>query len=285
MPPPEITPDILVDRVYTFEQGGRRFEVIHTPEGETLDGVTVWLPNEKVAFTGNLFGPVFLSMPFLCTIRGDSAVGAQLPKIPRQGARAWRGDPDHRPRRADPWQGQDQGRPRHAARRRLLGARLHLAGMKAGKTVHALMTDVALPPELRIGEYHGKVSWAVKTIWDEYAGWFHYEDGTTALYATPRSAVNADLVELAGGADALAARARVHAEAGRPLEALHLLDIALGVEPANRGALEVKKAALDLLLAASGGSNLSETCGSSRTRGGRKRIGKRLNGSSNLHRF
>ena len=29
------------------------------------------MPDEKIAFTGNTFGPVFLSMPFLCTLRGD----------------------------------------------------------------------------------------------------------------------------------------------------------------------------------------------------------------------
>ncbi|MFD1959721.1 alkyl sulfatase dimerization domain-containing protein [Novosphingobium panipatense] len=60
---------------------------------------------------------------------------------------------------------------------------------------------------LAIGEYHGKASWAVKSIWREYSGWLHYEEGTTALYGVPRTSVDADLVELAGGADILAARA------------------------------------------------------------------------------
>ena len=96
------------------------------------------------------------------------------------------------------------------------------------------------------------------TIWEEYSGWFHYEDGTTELYGVPRSAVNADLAELAGSA-ALTNRARVHVGAGKPLEALHLIEIALSVEPNSHNALTVKKAALEQLLAASGGSNLSET--------------------------
>jgi alkyl sulfatase BDS1-like metallo-beta-lactamase superfamily hydrolase len=131
--------------------------------------------------------------------------------------------------------------------------------MNAGKTMHELMRAVALSEALKIGEFHGKISWAVRTIWEEYAGWFRYEEGTTALYGVPRSSVNADLVELAGGALALAARARAHVDAGRGLEAIHLLDIALGVEPGNAVALVVKKDALGQLLAASGGSNLSET--------------------------
>ena len=134
-----------------------------------------------------------------------------------------------------------------------------LEGMKAGKDVHQLVREFAFPGNVAIGDFHGKASWAVKSIWQEYSGWFHYEDGTTALYGVPRSSVNADIAELAGGAGALATRAKAHVDAGRPLEALHLLDIALGAEPGNRQALETKKAASQALLEASGGSNLSET--------------------------
>ncbi len=43
-PPPEVVPDIVVDRRYEFEQGGRRFEVISTPGGEALDSIVVWMP-------------------------------------------------------------------------------------------------------------------------------------------------------------------------------------------------------------------------------------------------
>lgn len=131
-------------------------------------------------------------------------------------------------------------------------------GMNAGRTVHELMRTAELPEHLKIGEFHGKVSWAVKTIWDEYAGWFHCEDGTTELYGVPRSAVHADLVELAG-ADALATRAQARLDDGAPLEAIHLTDIVLSVEPAHRQALTVKRAAHEALLAASGATNHSET--------------------------
>src|SRR6185436_14891959 len=132
-----------------------------------------------------------------------------------------------------------------------------IAGMNAGKDVHTVMREVKLPPELKIGEFHGKVSWVVRAIWEEYSGWFHY-DSTTSLYGVPRSAIHADLVELAGGASPLAERARKKLAAGRPLEALHLLDIALGATPSHTDALAVKKDALQLLLRESGGTNLSE---------------------------
>jgi alkyl sulfatase BDS1-like metallo-beta-lactamase superfamily hydrolase len=133
-----------------------------------------------------------------------------------------------------------------------------IAGMNEGKDVHTLMREIRLPDELEIGEFHGKVSWAVRSIWEEYSGWFHY-DSTASLYGVPRSSVNADLAELAGGASALAARAAQKLQENRPLEAVHLLDIALGAEPRNPDALSVKKDALHVLLRESGGINLSET--------------------------
>ena len=258
-PPPKVVPDIAVDRRYAFEQGGRKFEVISTPGGEALDSLVVWMPNERVVFTGNLFGPVFMSMPNLTTTRGDKprlvqrflpsldtvrALGAELLITghgdPIRGAAKIRADLD-----------------------KLHGAVSYvneatIAGMNAGKDVHTLMREIKLPENLKIGEFHGKVSWAVRAIWEEYSGWFHY-DTTTALYGVPRTSVHADLAELAGGAAALARRARQKLNDGRPLEALHLLDVALDAEPSSADALAVKKDALQVLLRESGGTNLSET--------------------------
>lgn len=258
-PPPEVVPDIAVDRRYAFDLGGRRFEAISTPGGETLDSLTVWMPNERVAFTGNLFGPVFLSMPNLCTIRGDKPRLVQrylrsLEAVRNLGAEVLvtgHGDPI-----------------RGAAKIRADLDKMHaavsfvndatIAGMNAGKDVHTLMREIRLPPDLKIGEFHGKVSWNVRAIWEEYSSWFHY-DSTASLYGVPRSSIDADLVELAGGAGVLADRARQKLNEGRALESIHLLDIALRADATHRGALSVKKDALEVLLRDSGGANLSET--------------------------
>jgi glyoxylase-like metal-dependent hydrolase (beta-lactamase superfamily II) len=259
IPPPFVQPDILVDRDFAFEQGGRRFELIATPGGETLDAIVVWMPNEHILFTGNLFGPVFLSMPNLCTIRGDKPRSVvryldSLDRVRNLGAELL--ITGH----GEPIRGAGTIR---AGLDRMFAAVSYvneatIAGMNAGKDVHTLMREISLPDDLKIGEFHGKVSWAVRTIWEEYASWFHY-DSTTSLYGVPRTSVDADLAELAGGAARLAERARQHIEAGRPLQALHLLDVALGAEPRHADALATKKAALEQLLAASGGTNLSET--------------------------
>ena len=257
--PPDVTPDIAVEKSYEFEVGERQFEVLLTPGGESPDGLIVWMPREKVVFTGNLFGPVFRAMPNLNTLRGDKprsvdlylecldrvrALGAELLVTghgePIRGAEKISSD------LAD----------MHAAVSHVRDA--VIVGMNAGKDVHTLMREVQLPPHLQIGEFHGKTSWAVRSIWEGYSGWFYY-DSTTALYATPRASVYADLCELAGGSEKLAARARVKLNDGATLEALHLLDVALGAEPSCRRAHEVKKDALESLLRAHGGENLSET--------------------------
>lgn len=259
-PAPEVKPDILVDRRLTIELGERTFEVISTPEGETVDALTVWMPGEKIAFTGNLFGPVWLSMPFLNTLRGDK------PRLVRNYLKSLEAVRDLGAEIVITGHGEAiRGKDRiRADLDKLHAAVSHvrdytLEGMKAGKDVHALMREFAWPEGLEIGEFHGKASWAVKSIWREYAGWLHYEDGTTALYGVPRSSVDADLVELAGGAKKLAVRAQEKLDGGAALEAVHLTDIALNAEPDNTEALKVRKAAHEALLAASGGKNLSET--------------------------
>jgi len=255
---PEVVPDIIVEGEATHVFGGRTFQVISTPGGEAPDAVVVWMPGERIVFTGNLFGPVFLSMPNLCTTRGDKPRSAALylkclQRVSQLGAETL--ITGH----GDPIVGADRIR---ADLDKMYAAVSYVhdqtvEGMNAGKDVHTLMAEIQLPDEIKIGEFHGKVSWAVRTIWEEYSGWFHM-DSTTALYAVPRSSIDSDLVELAGGADALAGRARQKVNEGTPLEAIHLLDISLGAEPGHGASLLVKREALGQLLEASGGNNLSE---------------------------
>ena len=71
VPTQEVPPDVLIDERYAIDLGGRRFEIIWTPGGETRSAVVVWLPNERIAIVGNLFGPLFGNQPNLNTLRGD----------------------------------------------------------------------------------------------------------------------------------------------------------------------------------------------------------------------
>jgi glyoxylase-like metal-dependent hydrolase (beta-lactamase superfamily II) len=257
---PEVVPDIQVEDRYAFEQGGKRFEVIKVPGGETLCSIVLWLPDERIVFTGNVFGPVWRAMPNLTTTRGDK------PRLVRPYLRSIEMVRDLDPElvvtgHGEPIRGADTIRAdldtMHAAVSYI--ERETIAGMNAGKDVWTLMNEIRLPEELRIGEFHGNTRWTVRAVWEENAGWFKYEEGTTALYGSPRASVDADLVELAGGASRLAERARAKLDAGQPLDALHLVEIGLGAEPDDPAALAIKRDACCALLEASGAQNLSET--------------------------
>jgi alkyl sulfatase BDS1-like metallo-beta-lactamase superfamily hydrolase len=245
------TPTITFEDRYAFELGGRRFELLSTPGGETADSMVVWLPQQRICFCGNLFSALFGHFPNLVTIRGDRYRDALrfIASLDRVLAL----EPDlllvgHH----DPVAGRDLIRSELL---RLRGAVQYVhdetvRGMNAGKDVWTLMRKIELPAELEVGQGYGKVSWCVRAIWENYVGWFHHHS-TTELYPVPAWSVYADLVELAGGADAVAKRAREKLDAGAPVEAIHLAEVALATAPRHRGALEASMLAHEQLEAAS----------------------------------
>ena len=259
VPTREVAPDLLIgDEGHAFELGGRRFEIIWTPGGETRSAVIVWLPAEKIAIVGNLFGPVFGNHPNLNTLRGDKPrwalqfidsvkkLRALKPELVLTGHEAISG-------------------AAHIEREvtRIIDAVqfVHdrtVEGMNEGKDLTALMREIHTPPELTLTEEYGKIAWNVRAIWHEYTGWFDPARGTTELYGVPLSSVAADIAELAGGAEKLGHRAQKFVAEGKPLEALQLLDIALAAEPDSALGRTVKREALTLLLDQSGGKNLWE---------------------------
>ncbi|MDX1733503.1 MAG: alkyl sulfatase dimerization domain-containing protein [Halioglobus sp.] len=221
----EPTPDLLVEDKLVFELGGVTFEVIAVPGAETNDSLIVWLPEHRICFTGNLFGCPFGHFPNLVTIRGDRYREAMVVAGAVDTVRSL--EPDmicygHH----GPVAGSQLIREELDA---LYGAIVHVhdatvRGMNEGKDVHTLMREITLPPELEVGQGYGKVSWSVRAIWESYAGWFHHSS-TTELYAVPASAVHADILDLAGGVDAVLRRVRDKVAASQPEAALHLLDI------------------------------------------------------------
>ena len=107
--------------------------------------------------------------------------------------------------------------------------------MNEGKDLHTLMREITLPQECEVGEGYGKVSWSIRAIWENYAGWFQHAS-TTELYNVPQRAIHADLVELAG-IEALLERAQQKFQSGEPEQALHLLDIVFTAEPGQQQAV------------------------------------------------
>ena len=258
-PPPQAipTPTILFEDTYTIELGGLRIELLAVPGGETNDSLVVWLPEHGVCFTGNLFGCLFGHFPNLVTIRGDRYREALV--VASAVDRVLELEPEHLlVGHHDPIHGKALIR---GELERLRDA-IHfvhdatVAGMNEGKDVHTLMREITLPPDLEVGEGYGKVSWSVRAIWESYAGWFHHES-TTELYPVPRRAVDADLVELAGGPEAVVQRAASRFEAGDDVEALHLLDVVLSQPKPGRPALDLAIRIHEKLLAESDGGTHS----------------------------
>jgi len=244
-----VVPTILVQDgdPLRFEQGGVRFEVLPMPGAEGADNLCLWLPDQAILFSGDFFGPLFPQFPNIFTMRGEKirkpieyirSLNALIELEPEMIV------PGHN----DPIEGK-AGIKVALVKMRDAVQYVHdavVSGMNAGKTVHQLMSEIRLPPELELSQVHGRVSWGVKSIWEYYATWFHF-DSTTELYPVPAVAIWREVAELAGD-DVLVAKALAHIESGRPVEGLHLLEFVLADENNHLAGLEARKHALEKLL-------------------------------------
>jgi len=256
------TRTVDVDEDYAFEVGGVEFRAIaaeNSAEGE--DALLLWMPGRDALFTGDFFGCLYPMVPNLYTVRGEKTrepLGyvAALDRLIELEPQVLL--PAHFDR--------VDGRAYIVKTLEVTRDGVQyvydetVKGMNAGKSVYELMETIELPEELRISQGHGKVSWNVRAIWELLAGWFYYED-IADLYTVPAREVYPDLVELAGGVDAIVTRAAARRGAGDRLAALRLLDVAKAAGPETKAALELRLAIFAELLAESeqGFDNMSET--------------------------
>jgi len=234
---------------YEFTLGGVQFQVIGTPGAEGADNAVLWLPEQKILFSGDFFGPQFPQFPNVFTMRGEK-IRKPMEYIKSLDLLLTLEPEIVVPSHLDPTVGADQIRS-DMERIRDAVQYVHdetVAGMNAGKSVYQLMKDIQLPPHLELVQNHGKVDWAVRSIWDYYASWFHF-DSTTALYPVPASDVYADLAAVAGE-EALLSLASNYIKGGEPVQALHIVEIALAANPDSKAALQLRQRALGALLVA-----------------------------------
>lgn len=256
-PPPQSVPapTMVVDDELVIDLGGRILELLATPGGETTDSLVVWLPDEDICLCGNVFGALFGHIPNLVTVRGDRyrdalAVVESIDRVRALGAEVLLTG------HFGPIVGKDRIEW-ELTRLRNAVTYIHdrtVDGMNEGKDVHTLMREVALPPELEVGQGYGTVRWNVRAIWENYAGWFHHRS-TAELYAASPDLSEVELLELAGTA-AVLNRARALLDAGEPVRAVQLAEIVNRGEPDNKEAKHVLIAAHDVLL--QGSSNFWE---------------------------
>jgi len=251
-------PDITFEDSHRLSVGGLDLELYAVPGGETIDSCVIWLPQHKILFSGNLFGPLFPHFPNFNTIRGDKYrfVEPYLESLRRVRAL----EPEtlvtgH----FDPIEGRELIR---VCLDRLEAAvqfvhRETLGRINAGQEIWRAMREVELPPELYVGQGYGKVSWAVRTIWESYMGWFK-ADHTSELYATRPRDIYPDLVALAGAA-AVVERGRQRLERRDAEGAMLLAEAALAHDALDPGALALACDASKALLGRSGGGNFWET--------------------------
>lgn len=121
--------------------------------------------------------------------------------------------------------------------------------LNQGHTGPEIAETIELPPSLaeewHCREYYGSISHNTKAIYQRYMGWF---DGNPAhLWEHPPTEQARRYVELAGGGEALLAKARESFAAGDYRWVAELVNHLVFAEPENRAARELQADALEQL--------------------------------------
>jgi len=231
-------PQTVYDTTHALEVGGVRLELTHA-RGETDDHTWLWWPARRILFTGDLF---FWVAP-------NAGNPQKVQRYAAEWAQALRAMADR---------GAELLIPGHGAP--VVGAaRIHqaltdtalwletlvsetVARMNAGLTLEDILAEVKPPAHLSERPYlqavYDEPDYVIRNIWRLYGGWW---DGRPAHLKPAREAeIGGEVASLAGGIDALLARARALAAEGRLELASHLVDWAAAAAPKNWAVHEVR---------------------------------------------
>lgn len=245
LPPRAFEPDETFADGLSRDFSGLAVEMIHAPS-ETSDASLVWLPGSRTLFAGDAF---FSSFPMLGTPRGS------MPRLALDYAASLDAMIALGPETLVPGHGPAlRGKAAvEAALRRYRSALLYVhdavvEGLNAGASEDALAAAITLPLGLALPEAFGKVAWAVRSIYRNYAGWW----GGDPLQLLPGCAESAQ-AELAAlcGVEVVAARAEALMAEGRVPDAIRMAAAGLLADPANARLLALCQAGYGTLLASS----------------------------------
>jgi alkyl sulfatase BDS1-like metallo-beta-lactamase superfamily hydrolase len=240
-----IVPDLLFDEQYVFEEGGVRFELYHT-QGETLDHLMVWLPQEQVLLPGDLFYPSFpmLSSP-MKPVRPVTEWAESLERM-----RTFK--PAHLVgSHGRPVSGReeiDATLANYAKAIRYVHDETVLR-INQGLSLDEIRRQVHLPEDLAklpyLAPVYGRLEWAINGIYRQYTGWYdfdpaHLNPGRAEAFARA-------LLEAAGGAETVLGRAEKALADGQPQLALDLTRVILDAEPKHKAAHTISAKALQQL--------------------------------------
>lgn len=242
-------PDTIYDTTYRLDVGDVSLELTHA-RGETDDHTWLWWPSRRILFTGDLFFWVApnagnpqkvqrYAAEWAAALRAMAAREADL-LVPGHGA---------------PIFGADRVRVALGDTAEWLEVlvRETLARMNAGVPLATILAEVRPPAHLADRPYlhavYDEPEFVVRNIWRLYGGWW---DGVAShLKPAGEAELGREIAALAGGVDALVARARALAAAGDLALASHLVDWAVAANPNDRAAHAVRAEIYDARAAAS----------------------------------
>lgn len=227
-----VHPDTTFAERLSVRVGDERIEMFHD-KGETDDHLWAWLPGRKAICAGD----------FLIWMFPNAGNPQKAQRYPLEWAHALRQMRALEPELLLPAHGLPVGgRERIAtvlddmatALEGLVGDTLEM--MNAGARLNDIIHSVRVPEHLLEKPYlrpmYDEPEFVVRNIWRLYGGWY---DGNPANLKPARDVALADeIARLAGGAPALAYRARELAEAGEHRLACHLVELAVQASPEAR---------------------------------------------------
>ena len=235
-----LRPSLTFSDKTTLTIGGEQFSLTHA-RGETEDQLWVWVPSRLVVASADYFQGF---MP-------NAGNGKRRQRYPQDWATALRQMADLQPQRllsmhgaalTEPAQIQEKLRA-HAAALDSIATQV-LDGLNAGLRIDQVVDGVALPPALAqrhdLREDYGSAKDIARMVVKQYTGW--WDDIPSHWNPAPMATQAKAIAELAGGAQALMARAKL-LSATDPATAAALADWAWLAAPTDplvlQGALNV----------------------------------------------
>ena len=231
-------PDTAYADRFELTAGDARL-ALHHARGETDDHTWIWWAAHRVLFTGDLF----------IWVAPNAGNPQKVQRYAAEWAAALRAMLACEPEILVP----GHGVPIFGAERvrQALGDTAswleHLVGetvsrMNAGATLEEILQAVRPPAHLAGRPYlhavYDEPDFVVRNVWRLYGGWW---DGAPArLKPAPDAAIGREVAALAGGLDALIARAKSVAAAGDLALASHLIDWAVAADAESREAHAVR---------------------------------------------
>ena len=232
-------PDVSFHDRMTFRRGDLTFELRHA-RGETDDATWTWIPERRILAPGDLFiwaapnagNPQKVQRyagEWAVALREMAALGAET-MIPGHGM---------------PIFGADRIRTALGDTADLLESleSQTLALMNQGATLDRVLHEVKMPQHLLDKPYLKPVydhpQFILRNIWRLYGGWYDGEPDN--LLPAPRAEQAREWIALAGGLDAVLARAAALKAEGNLRLACHLVEFAVIAEPESKAVHDLRR--------------------------------------------